>query len=99
MWSADFVSDALADGRRFRTFNVADDFNREAMHIEVDISINSDRLVRIFSRLQRDHGMSQVLRTDNGPEFLGEMFTSWAKDAGMVIQYITACEDQLTVPP
>jgi putative transposase len=88
VWSADFVSDALACGRRFRTFNVVDDFNREALHIEVDTSITSQRLVRIFEQLQRDHGLPQVLRTDNGPEFLGEAFVQWAKANGMAIQYI-----------
>lgn len=60
------MSDALADGRRFRTFNMVDDFNR----------------------LQKEHGLPQVLRTDNGPEFLGDTFTSWAEEAGMAIQYI-----------
>jgi putative transposase len=88
VWSADFMSDSLACGRRFRTFNVVDDFNREALHIEIDTSITSPRLVRIFERLQSQHGLPQVLRTDNGPEFLGESFTSWAKQAGMAIQYI-----------
>jgi putative transposase len=29
-----------------------------------------------------------VLRTDYGPEFLGEAFAQWAKAAGMAIQYI-----------
>ena len=38
VWSADFMSDALACGRRYRTFNVADDFNREAINIGVDTS-------------------------------------------------------------
>jgi len=88
VWSADFMSDTLANGRRFRTFNVVDDFNREALHIEVDTSITSPRLVRVFEQLQSQHGLPQVLRTDNGPEFLGEIFTSWAKAAGMAIQYI-----------
>ena len=88
VWSADFVSDTLFNGRRFRTFNVVDDFNREAVHIEIDTSITSARLVRIFERLHTEHGLPQVLRTDNGPEFLGEVFTSWAKQAGMAIQYI-----------
>lgn len=88
VWSADFVSDALYCGRRFRTFNVADDFNREAVHIEIDTSITSDRLVRVFSRIAQERGLPQVLRTDNGPEFLGEAFTAWAKAAGMAIQYI-----------
>jgi putative transposase len=82
------MSDALACGRRFRTFNVEDDFNREALHIEVDTSISSLRLVRIFEQLKRDHGLPQVLRTDNGPEFLGEAFVQWAKLNGMAIRYI-----------
>ena len=88
VWSADFMADALACGRRFRTFNVVDDFNREALHIEVDTSISSARLIRIFEQLKRDHGLPQVLRTDNGPEFLGEAFVQWAKLNGMAIRYI-----------
>jgi putative transposase len=88
VWSADFMSDALACGRRIRTFNVVDDFNREALHIEVDTSITSVRLVRIFEQLRRDHGLPQALRTDNGPEFLGEPFVQWAKENGVAIQYI-----------
>jgi Transposase and inactivated derivatives len=88
VWSADFMADTLACGRRFRTFNVVDDFNRETLHIEIDTSITSQRLVRIFERLRTEHGLPQVLRTDNGPEFLGETFTCWAKNAGMAIQYI-----------
>ncbi len=88
VWSADFMADALLCGRRFRTFNIVDDFNREALHIEVDTSINSARLVRIFEDLSRDHGLPQVLRTDNGPEFLGETFVQWAKANKMAIQYI-----------
>jgi len=57
VWSADFVSDALFNARRFRTFNVVDDFNREALHIEIDTSITSTRLVRIFERLRIEHGL------------------------------------------
>jgi len=83
VWSMDFMSDALACGKRIRTFNVVDDFNREVLHIEVDTSLNSGRLVRVFEQLKRDHGLPQVLRSDNGPEFLGEAFTQWAKLSGV----------------
>jgi len=82
------MSETLLNGRRFRTFNVVDDFNREALHIEIDTSIISPRLVRVFERLRDQHGLPQVLRTDNGPKFLGETFTYWAKEAGIAIQYI-----------
>ena len=88
VWSADFVSDALACGRRFRTFNVVDDFNREAVHIEVDTSLPSMRLVRIFEQIKAERGLPDVLRTDNGPEFLGEVFIEWARQNGMAIRYI-----------
>jgi len=88
VWSADFMLDALACGRSFRAFNLLDDFNREAIHIEVDTSITSARLVRIFERIAQERPLPQVLRTDNGPEFLGEAFVSWAKAHGMAIQYI-----------
>lgn len=88
VWSADFVSDALYCGRRFRTFNVIDDFNREAIAIEVDTSITSRRLIRVFEQIQQQRGLPAVLRVDNGPEFLGETFTEWAGQQGMRIQYI-----------
>jgi putative transposase len=88
VWSADFVSDALACGRRFRTFNVVDDFNREVLAIEVDTSLTSTRLIRVFEHLRTERGLPQVLRTDNGPEFLGEAFVQWARNHGMAIQYI-----------
>ena len=36
------MADALWSGRRFRTFNVIDDFNREALRIEIDPSLPAD---------------------------------------------------------
>ena len=74
MWSADFVSDALYNGTCFRIFNVIDDFNREVLAIEIDTSLPSTRLIRVFEQLQAERGLLDVLRTDNGPEFLGEIF-------------------------
>lgn len=88
VWSADFMSDALYNGVRFRTFNVIDDFNREALAIEIDTSLPSQRLVRVFDQLQTERGLPDVLRTDNGPEFLGEAFVNWCADHGVLIDYI-----------
>lgn len=88
VWSADFVSDALYCGRRFRTFNIIDDFNREAVAIEIDTSITSRRLIRVFEQIQEQRGLPAVLRVDNGPEFLGEAFIDWAREQGMHVQHI-----------
>ena len=45
------MSDALWSGRRFRTFNVLDDYNREALRIEIDTSLPSARIVRALEEL------------------------------------------------
>jgi len=50
-WSIDFMSDSLFCGRRFRTFNVVDDFNREALAIEIDLSLPSQRVIRVLERI------------------------------------------------
>ena len=70
------MCDALACGRRFRTFNVIDDFNRQSVHIAVDTSINAARLVRVFAQLKRDqitrrtHGCNtQCIAIPTSPEF------------------------------
>jgi putative transposase len=47
-WSMDFMSDAMASGRKFRTFNVIDDCTREALAIEVDTSLSSKRVIRTY---------------------------------------------------
>ena len=88
VWSADFMSDALYRGNRFRTFNVLDDFNREALAIEIDTSLTSLRLIRVFEQLRMERGLPDVLRTDNGPEFLGLEFTQWCEAHGIFIDYI-----------
>lgn len=43
VWSIDFMSDSLYNGRRFRTFNVLDEGVREALAIEIDIRLEGSR--------------------------------------------------------
>ena len=88
VWSADFMSHALYNGVRFRTFNVLDDFNREALAIEIEPSLPSQRLVRVFEQIKSERGLPDVLRTDNGPEFLGDAFVDWCEKNGVMIDYI-----------
>lgn len=51
VWSADFMADALWSGRRFRTFNVLDDFNSEALRSEIDTNLPARRIVRTLDEL------------------------------------------------
>jgi len=78
-WSLDFMSDSLSDGRTFRTLNVLDDFNREALWIEVDTSLPSERVVRVLDRLVGERTAPGRIRMDNGPELIAQRLERWAQ--------------------
>ena len=67
-WSMDFVSDQLANGRRFLTLNV------------VDFLISGHRVARELDRIARK--LPKTIVCDNGPEFTSKAMYFWAKNAG-----------------
>jgi len=77
VWSIDFMSDSLVDGRKFRLFNVIDDFNRESLAIEVDTSLPSLRVIRVLERLIAERDIPANIRCDNGPEFISHKLEEW----------------------
>lgn len=88
VWSMDFMHDQLADGRSIRTFNVIDDFNREALGIEVDFSLPAGRVTRALSQIIEQRGQPLAIRCDNGPEYVGTVLTAWAAKRGIRLEYI-----------
>ncbi len=66
--SMDFQHDVLANGQRFRTLNIVDDFSRECPVIEVDTSLAGRRVVRVLDRLKETRGLPKAIVLDNGPE-------------------------------
>jgi putative transposase len=87
-WALDFMTDALYDGRRFRTFNVLDEGNREALAIEIGTSIPSARVIRVLDDLIRLYGRPARVRVDNGPELTAEAFVEWCMAHRIAIGYI-----------
>lgn len=87
-WSMDFMSDRLSNGSKFRTFNVLDDFNREGLGIEVDVSLPSMRVIRSLDQIIEERGKPQMIRCDNGPEYISHTLAKWADKHGIKLSFI-----------
>ena len=83
VWSMDFMHDQLDDGRTFRLLNVIDDFNREAIGMEVDFSLPSERVIRELKQIISWRGKPRVIRCDNGPEYISSAIQNWAAEWGI----------------
>ncbi len=88
VWSMDFMHDQLSDGRSFRLLNVIDDFNREALGIEIDFSLPSERVIRSLNQIIEWRGKPLMIRCDNGPENISGVIQTWAQQSGIAFQYI-----------
>lgn len=88
VWSMDFMSDSLTDGRSIRTFNVIDDYNREGLTIDVDLSMPGLRVIRALEHIIEWRGKPAAIRCDNGPEYLSAALVTWANRQQITLMYI-----------
>jgi putative transposase len=88
LWTMDFLSDQLADGRVFRMLAVMDVYSRECLALEVDTSIGGRRVARVLDRLKEQRGLPGVLGSDNGPEFRSRHMDQWAYENGVKLHFI-----------
>ncbi|UEG54029.1 DDE-type integrase/transposase/recombinase [Mucilaginibacter daejeonensis] len=73
-WSMDFTCDVLVNKRRFRSLNIIDDYNREAIAVEAAYTIPAVRVTQILERTIHEQGKLSCIRVDNGPEFNSKEF-------------------------
>ena len=84
----DFMHDQLGDQRSYRLFNVIDDFNREALGIDVDLSLPAARVIRALNQIIEWRGKPKNIRCDNGPEYISSVLMAWAEKLDIQLCYI-----------
>lgn len=78
VWSIDFMHDSLWNGRNFRLLNIIDDYYIQVLvAIEVDTILPAQRVIRVLERLKEVKGLPQMIRVDNGPEFISRKLELW----------------------
>lgn len=88
-WSADFVSDKLADGRGIRILTVIDQFTRECVWLEADRSMSGPKVVAALTQAKAERGTAPgSLTLDNGSEFAGRAMELWAIQNGVQLCFI-----------
>jgi putative transposase len=87
-WSLDFVSDALASGRRFRILTVVDDFSRECLALVVDNSLSGIRVARELDRVVEMRPTPCMVVSDNGTELTSRAILEWQEKQGVEWHYI-----------
>lgn len=87
-WSLDFMSDQLADHRRFRVLNVVDDHCRLCPGKIVDVSISGARVARFLDELALEFGLPEEIVLDNGPEGTSRAMFEWSERTGVRLRFI-----------
>jgi len=87
-WAMDFMSDALAGGRRFRILNVVDVLSREALASEVDSGLSARRVIDALEVIALERGYPARISVDNGPEFRSVALDAWAYEHRVTLEFI-----------
>src|SRR5258708_14654279 len=82
-WSLDFLSDAFADGRRFRILAIIDDFTRECLALVADTSLPGLRVARELDAVIIRRGRPAIIVSDNGTGLTSMTMLRWSQEHGI----------------
>jgi putative transposase len=82
VWTYDTrsVHDQLANGQRFKTLSVLDEFTRECLAIHISQSIRAREVTQVLAQVMTRRGAPAYLRSDNGSEFTATAVMAWLRD-------------------
>jgi len=88
VWSYDFVSDRLHNGKKIRMLTLIDEYTRKCLAIRVGSSLKSDDVLDTLSTLFITEGVPDYIRSDNGSEFTAKALREWIGSLGVKTAYI-----------
>jgi transposase InsO family protein len=88
VWSYDFVTERLENGRRVRMLVVLDEYTRECLAIDVARKLRGEDITEVLRYLFAVRGEPEYIRSDNGPEFACKEVKKWLKQAGVKTLFI-----------
>lgn len=88
IWGMDFMRDNLANGSSFKILSVVDEYTRRCHRTETDTSITGVRVTGILNEVRLVVGLPEIIRVDNGPEFISNALDAWAYQRGIQLQFI-----------
>jgi len=86
-WTLDFITDALASGRQFRTLSVVDECTRECLALRPDVSLPSGKVAAVLDTVAAARGAPERIVLDNGPELIAKALDAWAYAAGVELKH------------
>ena len=89
VWSYDFVSERLHNGKKFRMLTAIDEYSRRCLAIKVDYQLKGDQLLEALAELFLANGIPDYIRSDNGAEFTSKEVRKWLAQVGVKTAYIT----------
>jgi putative transposase len=88
-WSMDFISTRLTNGRLFRILTVIDQFTRECVALEADVSMNGKKVASALNHARRERSsLPESITVDNGSEFSSKCLDAWAVENGVMLAFI-----------
>jgi putative transposase len=85
----DFISARLTNGRLFRILTVIDQFTRECVVLEADVSMNGSKVASALNHARRERKtFPDSITVDNGSEFSSKCLDAWAVEHGVMLAFI-----------
>jgi putative transposase len=88
IWCLDFLEERTLCGRRLRILSISDEFTRQSLALVVGSSFCSERVCAVLAELFNQHGIPQMLRMDNGPEFIALALRGLCYRSGIQLGFI-----------